>query len=93
MRQKRNRKIFGAGCVWLIEDHQFFILSACGHIQVVTNKETILLIIFMISSKLVPIFSENSRFCDFLSCVVNVESLKNEISHELSAFFVSGQFS
>ena len=47
----------------------------------------------MISSKLVPIFSENSRFCDVHSCAVNVESLKNEIFHEFSAFFVSGQFS
>ena len=47
----------------------------------------------MISSKLVPIFSENSRFCDVHSCVVNVESLKNEIFHEFSAFVVSGQFS
>ena len=46
----------------------------------------------MISSKRLPTFSENSRFGDFLSCVVNVLSFKNWIFHRFSGFFVPGKF-
>lgn len=47
----------------------------------------------MIFSNPLSIFSENSRLCDFRSCLANVWSFKYEIFYRFSAFFVSGRFS
>ena len=91
---QKIRKIFGTGvCLAYSKSTNFWFFLPVDIFWWTRNQQANYLVnYFMVSNKLLSISSENCKFCNFLSCAVNIKSFKNVIFHWFLVLFVSGQF-